>query len=33
METDGGAMKPPTPWLAAVEAAEQVIVLRVWGVF
>jgi hypothetical protein len=33
---DGGrrrrdATKPPTPRLAAVEAAEQALILRVWG--
>jgi hypothetical protein len=26
-----GAMKPPIPWLAMVEAAEQALKLRVWG--
>jgi hypothetical protein len=26
-----GATKPPTPRLAAVEVAEQALVLRVWG--
>jgi hypothetical protein len=31
METDGGATKPATPRLAAVEAAEQALELRVWG--
>jgi hypothetical protein len=27
----GGATKPPTPWLAVVEAVEQALELRVWG--
>jgi hypothetical protein len=27
----GGATKPPTPLLAAMEAAEQALNLRVWG--
>jgi hypothetical protein len=28
----GDAMKPLTSWLAAVEAAEKALELRVWGV-
>jgi hypothetical protein len=30
-EAAGGATKPSTPRLAAVEAAEQALELRVWG--